>query len=242
MSDEIKVIFMSNNKQFSLDTKEHCIYYLWRIISSCELCMDSFKDFNKETEEILQKYKKKDKIPYYIYTSMSNKTSNVMCYLLNLLGDCQTTSISYFKYRKQAQKLINRGNTDIKIIPISEDSLVNKLLIEFNKQRNWLNHVPESILLSELELLKQGKIRLNLDPVKIFHYNYVSYEWFEDLYNGNKHFYENARIIIQAAKKDYSLLQDKTIEYPREYIDIPVTPKNAEAVQMSAKIQGIFNI
>lgn len=233
---------MSNNKQFPLDTKEHCIYYLWRIISSCELCMDSFKDFNKETEEILQEFKGKDRIPYYIYTSISNKTSNVMCYILNLLGDCQTTSISYFKYRKQAQKLINRGNTDIKILTINEDSLVNKLLIEFNKQRNWQNHVPESILLSELELLEQGKICLDLDPVKIHHYNYVTYEWFEDLYNGNKHFYENARIIIQAAKRDYSLLQGKTIEYPREYIDIPVVPKKAEAVQMSAKIQGIFNI
>ena len=33
------------------------------------------------------------------------------------------------------------GNTDIIINPIKEDALVNKLLIEFNKQRNWQNHL-----------------------------------------------------------------------------------------------------
>lgn len=101
-------------KQFLL-IRENCIIYLCRIISSCELCMDRYKIYNKETEKILQQYAGKQKIPYDTYVSMSDKTSNVMCYLLNLLGDCQTSSISYFKYRKQVQKIINKGNEELKL-------------------------------------------------------------------------------------------------------------------------------
>ncbi len=35
---------------------------------------------------------------------LCDKTYNVLSYLLNLLGDCQSSSISYFKYRQQIQK------------------------------------------------------------------------------------------------------------------------------------------
>ena len=56
-----------NKKQFQLDNKENCIIYLCRIISSCELCMDRYKVYNKETKEVLSRYQKGDKIPYEIY-------------------------------------------------------------------------------------------------------------------------------------------------------------------------------
>lgn len=97
-----------DKKQFPLVNKENCAIYLTRIISSCELCMDRYKKYNKETRIILDKYQSGDVIPYDIYGDICDKTCNIMSYLLNLLGDCQTTSISYFKYRKQVQKLINK--------------------------------------------------------------------------------------------------------------------------------------
>lgn len=59
--------------------------------------------------------------------------------------------------------------------------------------------------------------------MNIVHYNYVSYEYFFDLYKSNIDFCVGARKIIQAAKKDYSLLLGKKVSYSRIYSDKPVT-------------------
>ncbi len=224
-------------KQFPLINKENCIIYLCRIISSCELCMDRYKIYNIEAKLILEKYKEKDKIPYDDYASVNDKASNVMSYLLNLLGDCQTSSISYFKYRNQVQKLMNKGIEGIKIHAIDDET--EEILIEFNKLRNWQNHVPESLLVSELESIQKGKMLLPRNPMSIIHYNFVSYDYFLDLYKSNLGFCSGARKLIQAAKKDYSLLIGSTVSYPRVYRDKPVTLEKSEPTKMSAKIQGL---
>lgn len=160
-----------------------------------------------------------------------------MEYILNLLGDAQTSSISYFKYRNLIQKRIKKGMTDIQIIPHSEE--VTDFLSEFNKMRNWLNHVPESLLVSEMELVKKGKAELPLNPVIIVHHNFASYEYFEHLYLSNVDFCKKARKIIQAAKRDYSLLVGESVSYQRVYSNEPIGIGSAEAAKMSAKIQGL---
>lgn len=226
-----------NKKQFPLTNKQNCIIYLCRIISSCELCMDKYKIYNEETKRILINYKDSDKIPYSKYSSICDKTSHVMCYLLNLLGDCQSSSISYFKYRKQVQKLINKGNEEIQINTIDDE--VNEILSEFNKLRNWQNHVPESLLVSELEMVEANKMILPSNLMSIIHYQFVSYEYFEDLYKSNMGFCCNARKVIQAIKKDYSLLVGSTVLYPRIYEEKPLTLKKSEPTKISAKIQGL---
>lgn len=226
-----------DKKQFPLTSKENCAIYLCRIISSCELCMDRYKIYNKEAKLILEQYEGKDKIPYDIYSNICDKTGNVMCYILNLLGDCQSTSISYFKYRKQIKKLINKGIDKIPLYSIDEK--IENLLIDFNKMRNWQNHVPESLLVAEVELMKNGELKLSMNPMDIIHYNYVSYEYFADLHDSNLNFYKAARKLIQSAKKDYSLLMDSKVSYPRQYSDTPVKLNKSEPAKMSAKIQGI---
>lgn len=226
-----------DKKQFPLINKENCIIYLARIISSCELCMDRYKKYNRETKEILDNYVEGDIISYEIYGDICDKTCNIMSYLLNLLGDCQMTSISYFKYRKQVQKLIKKDVDGLQLSVL--DAEVEKILSKFNKLRNWQNHVPESLLISELDLIKKRKLDLPTDPVTIIHYNYVSYEYFMDLYMSNLNFCEGARKIIQAAKKDYALLLGKSISYPRVYRDKPVTLEKSEPTKMSAQVQGL---
>lgn len=226
-----------DKKQFPLVNKENCAIYLTRIISSCELCMDRYKKYNKETRIILDKYQSGDVIPYDIYGDICDKTCNIMSYLLNLLGDCQTTSISYFKYRKQVQKLINKGNDEIQLSSLNAET--ESILTEFNKLRNWQNHVPESLLVSELELIEKRKMDLPSNPMSIVHYNYVTYEYFMDLYESNLDFCSNARKIIQVAKKDYALLMGESISYPRVYSDKPITLEKSEPTKMSAQIQGL---
>lgn len=231
---------MANNKekkQFPLTNKENCTIYLYKIISTCELCMDQFKQYNAQTKKTLDEYKGKDNLSIEIYQDMCHKTYDIMSYLLNLLGDAQTSSISYFKYRQQIEKRIKKGITDISLHNILSET--KELISEFNKTRNWLNHVPESLLVSEMELVQAGKAELPLDPVIIVHHNIVSYEYFEHLYLSNIEFCQKARKIIQAAKKDYSLLMGKSITYPRIYTDEPMGMGRVEAAKMSAKIQGL---
>lgn len=226
-----------NKKQFPLDSKENCCVYLCRIISSCELCMDKLKDYNQQIKSDLEKYSKDDLIPYNIYSEHTDKAYNVISYLVNLLGDCQKTSISYYKYRKEISKRIKRGNSDIPLVEISQET--TELMNEFNKKRNWLNHTPESLLIAEMELVKEGKMYFPMDPVEIGHYNNVTYEYFEHLYLSNNEFYKNSRQIIQVAKRDYSLLMGKSIEYPRVYLTKPLGVDKSEASKKSAKIQGL---
>lgn len=226
-----------NQKQFSLDNKRNCCIYLCRIISSCELCMDKFKRYNAETKAVLENHSGSETIKADVYSDLCDKTYNVMDYLLNLLGDGQSSSISYFKYRKQIQKRINKGNMNIQLYDIHADTA--ELIGEFNKMRNWQNHVPESLLVAEMEQVDTGIMEFPMDPVEITHYHSVTYKYFEHLYLSNVEFYDNARKIIQMAKKDYSMLMGRSISYPRVYADMPLGFEKSVSTKQSARIQGL---
>lgn len=199
--------------------------------------MDKFKKYNAQTKDELEKSNHAEIISYDTYGELCDKTYNVMSYLLNLLGDSQTTSISYFKYRQQLQKRINRGSVDIPLATISPE--VSELLSEFNKMRNWQNHVPESLLIAEMDMVQDGTMEFPMNPVEITHYRFVTYEYFEHLYLSNIEFCENARKVIQAAKRDYSLLMGERIVYPRVYSDIPLGLRKSKPTHASAKVQGL---
>ena len=97
-------------KQFQLDNKENCRIYLLRIITTTEKCLMKLKKYNLQTKDVLDHYGNmhSDTVPYDIYSELVDKTSNVASYLLNVLGDAQGVSISYFKYRQQAKRLIDK--------------------------------------------------------------------------------------------------------------------------------------
>lgn len=114
------------------------------------------------------------------------------------------------------------------------------VLCEFNRLRNWQNHVPESLLVSEVDLMRKGQLMLPINPMEITHYNYISYKYFFDLYKSNMNFCSGARKIIQAAKRDYALLLEETVLYPRIYSDVPRTVTGFKAAKMSARIQGLW--
>ena len=221
-------------KQFPLANKENCAVYLNRIISSCELCMDRLKNYNIEGEKLLEEYAGKDIIPYKIYAEMTDKTSNVTNYLLNLLGDAQTSSISYFKFRSQISK---HPVSDVILEPLED--LTQELLKDFNKMRNWQNHVPESLLVAEMEQVEAGKMEFPMDPVDITVYKNVAYDYFKNLIETNISFYIAARKLIQAAKKDYRNAYGKSVVYNRVYVDSPLDSKKSIPTKQSAKVQGI---
>ena len=227
-------------KQFQLDSKENCCIYLLRIITTAEKCLMELKKYNLQTKKVLDRYgdMHSDTVPYDIYSEFVCKTSNVKSYLLNVLGDAQSVSISYFKYRQQVKKLIDKQVDGISLSNFTEELI--ELISEFNKMRNWQNHIPESLLISEEELVKQGvAYKQPRNPIEIYLYNNVTYEYFKDLYDSNIGFYEDARKLVQAAKRDYGCLIGERVTVERKYLSKPVGIAQSTAAKMSAKIQGI---
>ena len=110
-------------KQFQLDNKENCCIYLLRIITTAEKCLMKLKKYNLQTKEVLDEYTNKNAttIPYDIYSEFVDKTSNVISYLLNVIGDAQGVSISYFKYRQQAKRLMDRQVEGISILSFTDE-------------------------------------------------------------------------------------------------------------------------
>lgn len=227
-------------KQFPLDNKENCCIYLLRIITTAEKCLMKLKKYNLQTKEVLDKYIERNAatIPYDVYSEFVDKTSNVVSYLLNIIGDAQGVSISYFKYRQQAKRLMEKQVDGISITVFSDE--LSELIGEFNKMRNWQNHIPESLLISEEELVKQGiAYEQPRNPIEIYLYNDVTYEYFKDLYDNNIGFYEAARKLVQAAKRDYGCLIGERVTIQRKYLDKPVGIAQLDAAKKSAQVQGI---
>ncbi|WP_152669265.1 hypothetical protein [Paenibacillus sp. DMB20] len=148
------------------------------------------------------------------------------------------TSISYFKYRKQAERSIKAGVNDIKLSPLSSD--LESHLNEFNRLRNWQNHIPESLLTSEISLVEEDKLlKRSKNPIEVFYYKYVSLEYFKDLYITSRNFYQVSRKIHQSVKRDYSLLINESVEIRRIFTDKVRTIEDFDAAKKSAKIQGL---
>ena len=126
---------------------------------------------------------------------------------------------------------------NVVLIPLDSD--VQQLLDDFNRMRNWQNHVPESLLVVEMEHVKAGTMVFPMDPVEIIKYRTVTYAYFEAMIEINKSFYKAARKIIQAAKKDYSSIYGKSVLYSRVYTDSPLDFDKSIPTKQSAKIQGI---
>ncbi|WRK52887.1 hypothetical protein SD457_22135 [Coprobacillaceae bacterium CR2/5/TPMF4] len=117
---------------------------------------------------------------------------------------------------------------------------IQELLMDFNKMRNWYNHIPESLLITEQDLIKQGKAyEQRHNPIELYLYHDVTYEYFNDLYNKNIEFYKVARELIHAAKIDYSYLIGESITVERKYLDDPIRINQLDIAKKSAKVQGI---
>lgn len=60
-----------------------------------------------------------------------------------------------------------------------------------------------------------------------------------DLYRSNCNFVVAARKLVQACKRDYSLLIGEHVKISRVYSDKPVTIAKSDASKLSAEIQGL---
>lgn len=89
-------------------------------------------------------------------------------------------------------------------------------------------------------MIKQGKACGHIrNPIEVNIYNYVTFEYMNNLFMASKSFHYRAKKMLQSAKKDYSLLIGESVRISKLYIDKPKDIKDMIATKMSAKIQGL---
>lgn len=227
-------------KQFQIVDKDSCIIYLTKIIGTVDMLLQRLKVYNEQFKKLVDNYSNSnaENVPVGIYYEMSDKVSSIEDYTLNIIGDCQNTSISYFKYRKQIERLIKAGVKDIHLCNLEDET--KQLLNQFNMNRNWQNHIPESLLTSEISLLDEKSLQDHpANPINVVYHNYVTFNYFKDLYINSMGFYQETRTMHQVIKRDYSALIGEHVNIQRIYTDEALDLESLQAAKMSADIQGL---
>ena len=225
-------------KQFKLDAKENCIVYLNKILICYLLVRDKLKRYIKEERQILEENVDRQPLSWDLYCDHRDKSSNCTSFLCNILGDSQNESISYFKYRAQIEKKNKNGG---KIPNYCLTQKERESLNIMNRYRNWHNHIPESILISDFAPNKKGTDEQSIlvSPVLYLVGKTVTYECFNDMYEGNVNFLQLCNTIFCAIKKDYELLVGIPVEYHKQILSEPQGLERGEAQIRSMWVQGL---
>ncbi|PGE92304.1 hypothetical protein [Bacillus toyonensis] len=229
------------DKQYEFMEKEDYIIYLNELIIKTDIHIECQKRYLMELDGYIQSINKDKlvRIDYKVYTDFFMKPQYSHMYLLNLLGDSQKVSMSYFKFRNIVVKNRKKnGNLGFEFREM--DSRVGELLTKMNLNRNWQNHVPESLIIAKQKLVNDNKYNFYKNPIVIEDFNYCSLEYFLSLYSTNAKFLDEVLVIYEEMKKDYSDLIGEDVEISRPKIDTPFNSSFSLVSKMSAKAQGLL--
>lgn len=232
-------------KQFELEEKIDFIVYLQELIARTDKCLVKLKKYLDELEKEILEFKidiekgdMKSEFNYESYSRYVDLIDSPTSYLLNLIGDQQKTSISYAKFRRLIDRRIKRNSLKVEVRDIDEE--IDYYLSDLNRIRNWSNHVPESLLLSEISMIKEGKLHgHSINPIQVNYFKTCEIEMIKDLYETSSSFYNVCRKIHQSMKKDYSSIIGESVEIQRILIEQPKNMVHFEPTKLSADVQGI---
>ena len=232
-------------KQFKLITKKDFEIYLAELIVRTQANLKIHKRYLDRLNNYIGSIERdraqgiSKKVDNEIYEEYVDLLSRRFCYILNLMGDRQETSLSYYKFRQMIKRYKNRKTLEFEIRDIDEE--IDKLLKEFNLQRNWQNHVPESLLTSTIKMMGHDirEDQTVINPLIIKEFNYCTLELIKDLYNGQVVFYDQTMKVLRSMKKDYSCLIGETMKIFTEYADGEKDLARFEVNTISAQVQGI---
>ncbi|EJS63047.1 hypothetical protein [Bacillus cereus] len=138
-----------SKKDFKLQKKEDFIVYLRFLLIDSYRELESIQKYMTQVNEIIVRKKLKERpqrvITSDIYESARDKLGFVSNRLLNIYGDHANSAMSYKKFREKANKVkdLNLPELDVEI---------KTYLNDLNSARNWSNHIPESLLTSQLKV------------------------------------------------------------------------------------------
>ncbi|MDA1935436.1 hypothetical protein COM77_23430 [Bacillus cereus] len=229
------------DKQYEFREKEDYIIYLNELIIKTDIYIECQKRYVIELDRYIHSINKDIgvHIDYKVYTEFLMKLQFSQLSLLNLLGDSQKVSMSYFKFRNVVVKnRRSKGNLGFEFREL--DSRVDVLLTKMNLQRNWQNHVPESLIIAKHKLVNNHECNFYKNPIIIEDYKYCSLEYFLKLYASHVEFLDEVLVIYDEMKKDYSALIGEDVEILRPKIDTPFNSGFSRVSKMSAKVQGLL--
>ena len=227
-------------KQYQLSDKEHCLVYLRKIITVAEKIRYNLERYLKSGRETMNEFKKNNVLflPHDQYSDMLNMFGHVEAYVLNIFGDAQDSSVSYFKFRRLVERLQRKGSLDVALSPHAHEE--TRLLNHFNRTRNFQNHIPESIIVSEQDMIAEGKALPEKEyPIEVYTDEYVSSEMYEDMINSFAKLYECLETLIGMAMRDYEAILGRSVELKRIHCDEVRGLPYLEVVRRAAKVQGI---
>lgn len=225
---------MNNYKQFKVVTKNDYLIYLRQIVISLNKHFNSLEKYGDALKIVIEDLKLAEKpelaIETSLYEDFRDKTQFIENKILNLLGDMQSDSMSYIKFKKS---LVKRNIEVKQLIGKVPDELAT-MLGEMNNARNWGLHEPESLLNAHLENIKgfwsKEEIQWylnNFNPIYIAKFNKYEGKWLLSLYEsvtGNLKLYKD---IYEYIIEDYKILSGEE-NYQIIYNEVDVRPFELE--------------
>lgn len=199
-------------KMRPINNKNDAIIFLNQMIVLADKRITRLKNAISDTETLIEKYNRKDKIETIIYQAYAERIESITMYLCNLFGDETKNAVSYRQFRKILSKKVSQGKEEFELEELDDD--MTKLLDSMREQRNWGHHIPQSLFASQENFMVNKQLG-NKDifrniftdsHVYVSMWEYHEIGWLVNLYASSKLAYENYRKIFQRMKKDYSSL------------------------------------
>lgn len=219
---------MNNKKIKAIENKKDAIIFLNQIIILVDKRMMRLKRSILDLEEELKNYDENVKIIRTdIYHRHSERIECLSNYLFNLFGDETKTAVSYKQFRNIIEKKVRQGHQEFQLDELESD-IVN-LLNEFRDMRNWSHHVPQSILNSQLDYMKEQAglpsdfvdFNFSYEIIVVLTWEYHEIAWLYELHNNISIQYQKFSKVFQRMKKDYSKLIGTSVRIIREQQSTP---------------------
>ncbi|PGL82602.1 hypothetical protein CN931_14455 [Bacillus sp. AFS054943] len=205
-----------SNKSFSLQSKNDYIVYLRFLIISSYKSLSSYKKYLSQTEAIIADKKLKERpdsvISHDTYEESRAKLLFVANKLLNIYGDHSNYGMSYKKFREKVKKAKTLA---LELPNLDEETKTH--LNNLNSMRNWGNHIPESLLISALEI-SPSLHEPPFSPFTITMFEKCSGQWLISLYEESLRNIELYQNIHAQMMLDYTALIG---EFP---VILPINP------------------
>lgn len=219
---------MENYKTFRVETKGDAIIYLRYIIINMDIYLKRFGAGIKKLEKLIEQHSFYENpcktIDSDVYFEYRDGAGFNMGYLLNIISDHSNYAISYKKlrevFKRKGQDAVNWGIEDLEIE-------YQEILRDLNNKRNWVMHVPESMLYASLESIGRAfdndprdLIIQNPNPIGVEQFQKANGEMFLILHRNNSYMYQTFREMHQRMKQDYSKLIGSSVRLKPVFVDV----------------------
>lgn len=222
-------------KGYTFKTKDDFIKYLSEVIYLASKNIREYERHVKKLEEYI-KEKKLDERPKRnvsaeIYEDFRAKMGYMSGYLSNIFGDGAEYGISYRKYRDNITQKGKRLNIDYLELTQEQNAELNSI----TTARDWINHIPVSLIHSTKSAAFQEVINPNT-PIFIPHFEKYEGIWLVSMYESNYEGLQGYKKVFKWITEDYSKLTGKNFKILEH--TIPLRPiADLEIAKISSEIQ-----